>query len=107
MAEYIAQLARLRDLGVRTLYPAHGPPIPDGPGKLDEYILHRQHRERLVLDAVTQGARSLKEVVSRAYRDTAETMHPVAERSALAILIKLTREGKVVRKDDHYSTIAG
>jgi glyoxylase-like metal-dependent hydrolase (beta-lactamase superfamily II)/8-oxo-dGTP pyrophosphatase MutT (NUDIX family) len=107
MAEYIAQLARLRDLGVRTLYPAHGPPIPDGPGKLDEYILHRQHRERLVLDAVAHGARSLKEVVARAYKDTAEGMHPVAERSALAILIKLTREGKVVRKDDRYSTTAG
>ena len=45
--------------------------------------------------------------MARAYRDTAQTMHPVAERSALAILIKLTREGKVVRKDDRYSTTAG
>lgn len=103
MAEYVAQLARLRDLPVTTLYPAHGPAIPDGPRKLEEYILHRQHRERLVLDAVGQGASSLKEVVARAYRDTPAVMHPVAERSAQAILIKLAREGKVARKDDRYS----
>jgi ribonuclease/clavin/mitogillin len=103
MAEYIAQLARLRDVPVTTLYPAHGPAIPDGPRKLEEYILHRQRRERLVLEAVAQGARSLREVVALAYRDTAEVMHPVAERSALATLIKLAREGKVVRKDDRYS----
>jgi glyoxylase-like metal-dependent hydrolase (beta-lactamase superfamily II)/8-oxo-dGTP pyrophosphatase MutT (NUDIX family) len=103
MAEYIAQLARLRDLPVTTLYPAHGPAIPDGPRKLDEYILHRQQRERLVLEAVAQGAATLREVVAHAYRDTAVAMHPVAERSAQAILIKLAREGKVARKDDRYS----
>jgi glyoxylase-like metal-dependent hydrolase (beta-lactamase superfamily II) len=103
MAEYIAQLARLRDLPVTTLYPAHGPAIPDGPRKLDEYIVHRQQRERWVLEAVAQGAATLKEVVAHAYRDTAVAMHPVAERSAQAILIKLGRDGKVARKDDRYS----
>jgi endoribonuclease LACTB2 len=102
MTEYLAQLARLRDLPVTTIYPAHGPVIPDGPGKLEEYIRHRQHRERLVLEAVAQGAGTLREVVARAYSDTAEVMHPVAERSAQAILIKLAREGKVQRKDERY-----
>lgn len=102
MSDYLAQLQRLKELPVTTLYPSHGPAIPDGPGKLDEYLRHRQHREKLVLDAVSKQGATLKEIVTRAYADTPEFMHPLAERSAQAILIKLSRDGKVTRKDDRY-----
>ena len=34
--------------------------------------------------------------------DTDTVLHPVAERSAQAILIKLARDGKLKRKDDRY-----
>ena len=44
MRDYLTQLARLRDLPVTTLYPAHGAAIPDGPGKLQEYLDHRAAR---------------------------------------------------------------
>jgi len=38
-AAYLRQLERLRDVfEVRTLYPAHGPPIADGRSKLDELL---------------------------------------------------------------------
>lgn len=101
MSDYLEQLARLRDLPVSTLYPSHGPAIPDGPGKLEEYLVHRHQRERLVLQALEKGA-TLKEIVAFAYSDTPEVIHPLAERSAQAILIKLTRDGRVTRKDDRY-----
>ena len=91
----------LRDLPVSTLYPAHGAALPDGPGKLEEYLVHRHQRERLVLQALEKGA-TLKEIVAFAYSDTPEVIHPLAERSAQAILIKLTRDGRVTRKDDRY-----
>jgi endoribonuclease LACTB2 len=110
MSDYLAQLKRLRDLPVGTLYPAHGPAIPDGPGKLSEYLLHREHRERMVLDALGVLGATLRELVPKAYADTPEFMHPVAERSAQAILIKLVREGKVHRSEDRYvpaSTTSG
>jgi glyoxylase-like metal-dependent hydrolase (beta-lactamase superfamily II) len=102
MGDYVAQLERLRKLPVGTIYPAHGPAIPDGPGKLLEYLRHRQQREQLVLAAVTPGS-SLREIVARAYSDTPEILHPIAERSAQATLIKLVREGKLSRSEDRYS----
>jgi glyoxylase-like metal-dependent hydrolase (beta-lactamase superfamily II) len=105
MRDYLAQLERLRDLPVSTLYPAHGPAIPDGPAKLDEYLLHRRVRERKVVDAlaVGDGATTLQEIVATAYSDTAAALHPVAERSALAILLKLIEEKRVTCANDRYA----
>ncbi len=102
MTDYLASLRRLRDLPVTTLYPAHGPPIADGVGKLNEYLKHREHRERLVFEAVSSAGVTLKDIVGTAYADTAAELHPIAERSTQAILIKLVRENRVVRKDDRY-----
>ena len=97
MQDYLQQLARLRDLPVGTLYASHGPPIPDGPRKLEEYLAHRRAREERILEALpTVGAGiTLPEVVGLAYGDTPPFLHPVAERSALASLEKLQREGRV------------
>ncbi len=106
MGDYLDQLRRLRALRVGTLYPAHGPPIPDGPGKLTEYLEHRAEREARVIDAVREGASSIQEIVSAAYTDVAAFLHPVAARSTDAILIKLVREGRVKREVDRYSAAA-
>jgi ribonuclease/clavin/mitogillin len=95
MREYLAQLARLRDLPVTTLYPAHGGPIPDGPGKLQEYLDHRAAREARIVAALSPTGATLEQVVERAYSDTPPFLHPVAQRSALATLEKLVEEGRV------------
>jgi glyoxylase-like metal-dependent hydrolase (beta-lactamase superfamily II)/8-oxo-dGTP pyrophosphatase MutT (NUDIX family) len=93
MAEYVRQLARLRDLPVRALYPAHGSPLPDGPGKLDEYLQHRKAREERVLAALGAAPRRLEEVAGEAYGDTPLVPAIITERSTLAILLKLVAEG--------------
>ena len=102
MGDYLQQLERLRALGATVLYPAHGPVILDGPSKLTEYIRHREMRERKVLEAISPGGASMQEIVPRAYDDVGPEVHPIAERSTLAILIKLVREGKIVRKGERY-----
>jgi endoribonuclease LACTB2 len=102
MGDYLGQLERLRDLPVGALYPAHGPVMPDGPAKLNEYLAHRKAREAMVLAAIPSGGSTLHEIVPKAYSDVAAFVHPIAERSTQAILIKLAREGKVTRKDDRY-----
>lgn len=93
MAEYVRQLERVRALAPRTLYPAHGPPAPDGAGRLGMYITHRREREALVLAALAGGG-TLAEITRRAYADTPPAVHPVAERSCLASLQKLRDEGR-------------
>jgi ribonuclease/clavin/mitogillin len=102
MGDYLDQLRRMRALPVGTLYPAHGPVIPDGPGKLTEYLEHRAEREERVLDAIREGLSSVEEIVPAAYADVAGFLHPIAARSTEAILIKLLREGKVNREGDRY-----
>jgi glyoxylase-like metal-dependent hydrolase (beta-lactamase superfamily II) len=94
MAEYVRQLERLRDLEPRTLYPAHGPPAPDGAARLDQYLAHRRAREQQLLDALATPA-TLEDVTARAYADTPPGLHPVAARSCLAGLEKLRSEGRV------------
>ena len=93
MAEYLRSLERLRAADPSTLFPAHGPPTQGAREKLEAYLAHRREREALVLEALaTPGA--LDEVTARAYQDTPAFMLPVASRSCLASLEKLTREGR-------------
>lgn len=105
MTDYLAQLARLKELPVGALYPAHGPPVPDGPAKLDEYLHHRAMREKRVLQSLAKNGSTLREVVAKAYDDTPDFLHPVAERSAFAILLKLVRDGKVHRDEELYAPV--
>ncbi|MDC0709940.1 MBL fold metallo-hydrolase [Stigmatella sp. ncwal1] len=102
MRDYLAQLARLRDWPITTLYPAHGGPIPDGPGKLQEYLHHRALREARILEAIPTSGAPLSQVVKDAYSDTPVFLHPVAERSALATLEKLLEEGRIRTEAGHY-----
>ncbi|ATB28192.1 MBL fold metallo-hydrolase [Melittangium boletus] len=102
MAEYLRQLARLRDWPVTTLHAAHGMAIPDGPGKLQEYLDHRAAREARILESVPAEGATLAEVVARAYVETPPFLLPVAERSALAVLLKLQDEGRVRESSGRY-----
>lgn len=99
MAEYLRQLSRLENLPVRTIYPAHGPVIPDGPAKLQEYAMHRAWREAKVLEAIesfgSAGA-EVSDVVPKAYDDVASFIWPIAERNTVAIVEKLAAEKRVV-----------
>lgn len=100
MLQYMASLQRLRALSVNALYPAHGPTIPDGPGKIDEYIAHRQERETQITAAMSKaGAATAEELVPHVYTDVAPAMYPLAARSLIAVLEKLEKEGRA-RSDE-------
>lgn len=103
MRDYLTQLARLRDWPVTTMYPAHGGPIPDGPGKLQEYLDHRAARAERILEALPAEGATLPQVVETAYSDTPAFLHPVAERSALASLEMLVEQGRARLQGDRYS----
>ena len=92
MAVYFASLERLLARPQMTLLPAHGPAIPDGHGKLREYLAHRKLREAKVVAALGDEPRSLRSLVAEVYSDTPRAAWPLAERSLLAHLVKLTRE---------------
>lgn len=66
LATYLASLARVRAY-VGTLYPAHGDPIPDGPGHLDLYTAHRHMRTEQIRAALRGGAGTPEEVAAAVY----------------------------------------
>ncbi|HLT31890.1 MAG TPA: MBL fold metallo-hydrolase [Myxococcaceae bacterium] len=97
MAAYLRELGRLRDLGVRTLHPAHGAPFPHAGEALEALIAHRLQREARVFDALSEQPQPSEAISASAYADS-PTAHPMlAERSTCAHLIKLEREGRAVR----------
>ncbi len=99
MAEYLRQLLRLELLPVRALYPAHGPVLPYGPGKLQEYQQHRAWREARVHEALQSFAAgaTLEQLVEKAYDDVAAFVWPIAQRNTEAIVDKLVAEGRARR----------
>ena len=104
MAEYEHQLARMRALAPRTLYPAHGPPAPDAPARLAGYLAHRREREGLILAALAAGG-TLAELTARAYPEVPAAVYPVASRSCLAVLEKLVALGRARRSGERFELV--
>ncbi len=100
MADYMASLRRLRDLPVRTILPGHGPPIDAPRQRLDEYIAHRTAREAQVLATLADGPRAVAALVAAIYAAVDPALRPAAALSVTAHLLKLEREGRVVRGGD-------
>jgi glyoxylase-like metal-dependent hydrolase (beta-lactamase superfamily II) len=94
LLDYLASLRRLLGLDVRRIYPAHGPVIEDGPGKIREYIEHRMLRERQIVEALGDRVETIPDIVKRIYVEVAPVLHPVAALSVESHLKKLAREGR-------------
>jgi len=95
LALYLDSLKRVQSLGVRRIYPAHGPVIEDGPGKIQEFIDHRMLRERQILETLGGGARTIPEIVKIVYADVSTALHRVAAMSVHSHLRKLKHEERV------------
>jgi glyoxylase-like metal-dependent hydrolase (beta-lactamase superfamily II) len=92
---YLAALARLRRRELTVLLPGHGPIVEDPPAKIDEYISHRLERERRLMAALADGARSISEMLDAAWGDVPEMMRPAATVTLAAHLDKLADEGRL------------
>ncbi len=111
MRAYQRALHRLRDEygDASAIYGGHGREVRDVRAKLDEYIAHREARERAILDALgprdaaLDGASrrpsadgvTIPAIVERVYADVDRRLWPAAARQVLAHLIALEHEGRV------------
>jgi len=103
MAAYLDSLRRLARLGAGALYPGHGPVVRDAGGVVAAYLAHRLEREEQVLAALRAGDATPAEVVARVYADVDPALHPAAERSVRAHLVKLVAEGRAAVRDDRFA----
>lgn len=97
MRTYQRTLHRLRDeYGDATaIYGGHGPEVHDVRAKLDEYIAHREARERAILAALGSGGSTIPAIVEHVYAAVDRRLWPAAARQVLAHLIALEAEGRV------------
>ena len=93
MADYLASLARCRDLAPRFLFPAHGPVLRPGAEVLARLLEHRHEREERIAAAWQAGRRTPPELVAAAYDDLDPALVPVAERQVEAHLGHLRERG--------------
>jgi glyoxylase-like metal-dependent hydrolase (beta-lactamase superfamily II) len=97
LADYLQSLERLLALPLRQLLPAHGPPVDEPHALLQAYIDHRLEREAQVLAALDDGIGLIEAMVARIYADVDLALHPLAAQTLQAHLLKLEREGQVMR----------
>ncbi len=95
MDDYLASLERLLALAPSTLFPAHGPPLPDAAAKIQEYLDHRRWREERVLAAWEAGLRDPEAMLPAVYDDAPPEAWPLAARQIAAHLARLRRAGRI------------
>jgi glyoxylase-like metal-dependent hydrolase (beta-lactamase superfamily II) len=94
LLDYMRSLERLLAERPTVIYPAHGPRIADGVGKVREYIAHREQRESEILAALEAGDTLIADIVSRVYAAYPKALHAAARMSVCSHLLKLEREGR-------------
>ncbi|HEX7292262.1 MAG TPA: MBL fold metallo-hydrolase [Conexibacter sp.] len=95
LAGYLAGLERLRARRLALICPGHGPLVEDPDAKLGEYVEHRLARERALLAALAAGARTIDELLDRAWADAPAILRPAATVTLAAHLDKLADEGRL------------
>lgn len=95
LAGYLAALHRLRDSGADVLAPGHGPLVLDVDRRLREQIEHRLEREARLVAALSEGRRSVDELLDRVWDDVAPLLRPAAAVTLAAHLDKLADEGRL------------
>jgi glyoxylase-like metal-dependent hydrolase (beta-lactamase superfamily II)/8-oxo-dGTP pyrophosphatase MutT (NUDIX family) len=98
MDDYLDSLARLQGRGLRTLFPAHGPPAIDADAKLAETLEHRLARELQILERWRAGVREPEAMVPEIYPEAPAAVRPLAARQIVAHLERLGRQ-RLLRED--------
>lgn len=95
MSDYVASLEILLDRNDDVFLPGHGDRLNDPQRTVKAYLLHRTWREKSVLDALTAGATTIRQIVPEVYRGLAPQLIPAATLSVQAHVEYLIEKGLV------------
>ncbi len=106
MVAYLQALEGLLALDLDWLAPGHGFLVDQPHAVVRALIAHRLKREAKVLAALqAAGPANVTALVPVAYDDTPAGLHPVAQRSLLAHLLKLQAEGRAAEAAGAWSAV--
>ena len=100
MKQYIESLQILKNYPIKLLAPGHGSMITTPVAEIDGIIAHRQAREAKVVEGLLKLTRApIDELTEVVYDDVDPSLHPIAQLSLEAHLIKLEEESRVYQED--------
>jgi len=95
MGDYLNSLERIRLINIENIFPGHGSVIDNPREVIEGTIKHRIKRELKVIECLKVHPKvSLSDLVQYVYEDTDKSLYFLAERSLLAHLLKLKKEGR-------------
>jgi glyoxylase-like metal-dependent hydrolase (beta-lactamase superfamily II) len=94
LREYLGSLRQLKALDAERIYPGHGPVIDHPSDIIDEYLAHRDLRERQILACLRDGLTDPDLMVDRIYAGLDEKLRQAARLTVEAHLEKLREEGR-------------
>jgi glyoxylase-like metal-dependent hydrolase (beta-lactamase superfamily II) len=108
MKDYLDSLKLLEQYEIASIAPGHGYLIDTPREAIEGLIKHRLGREAKVLSVITGvGRGSLDGLTPVVYDDVDEGLFPVARYSLWAHLIKLERDGVLVRDGEEWVVVGG
>lgn len=100
--DYMKSLSHILQMNPSIIYPGHGPVIEAPMEKIQQYINHRNMRESQIKEVLSERSNLLTEmeIVKILYKDTPESLYLAAAKNVNQHLLKLEKEGTVIRNED-------
>jgi glyoxylase-like metal-dependent hydrolase (beta-lactamase superfamily II) len=95
MGDYLRSLERLRDLGPRRIFPAHGPTRDDAVEWITYYIEHRRQRESQIAGALQNGPKNIADLRTAIYPELHPALVQAAEGQLQAHLLHMAGDGRI------------
>ena len=105
MQTYMDSLRRLEEYDIHTLYPSHGPAVPNGRRLVRQFLKHREQRQQALENALAVGPNTIEGLLPTVYWDVKEDMYRFARRSMLAGLHWLQEQGRATVEGDTWTLI--
>jgi glyoxylase-like metal-dependent hydrolase (beta-lactamase superfamily II) len=99
LENFIKSLERIGALPVKTVYPAHGEPFEDLPGRVEEIIEHHVQRKDLTWRSVSNTPQSASEISKKIFGDSLSGFDQgLAFNETYVHLLQLEKEGRITRR---------
>ena len=106
MSDYISSLNRLKNETIEAILPGHGDLLKNPYEAIDWIINHRLERELKVIEALSDYPKMpISKLVAFVYKEIDQSLHDLAQRSLLAHLLKLKKEGSVICENENWELI--
>jgi glyoxylase-like metal-dependent hydrolase (beta-lactamase superfamily II) len=106
MTDYLDSLQRLKAYPLRAIAPGHGGILSEPFAVIDAVIAHRHAREAKVVAVLARlGTASIAELLEGVYADVNPLLHPIAQHTLEAHLVKLERERRCSRDGERWIAI--